>query len=80
MTDEAHQESAPGPEQIHRLEQHRRDNRRAVAELGLSPYGSKTPGLEALAPAAAVAPNTAVPIAIEVPTKPLLLLSFILDS
>ncbi|MCH8270104.1 MAG: lysine--tRNA ligase [Planctomycetes bacterium] len=50
MTDEAHQESDSG---IHRLEQHRRDNRRAVAELGLSPYGSRTPGLETLAAAAA---------------------------
>jgi lysyl-tRNA synthetase, class II len=39
------------PESPHRLEQQRRDNRDAVAQLGLGPYGQRTDGLIDLAAA-----------------------------
>lgn len=43
-----------GPEPTHRLEQQRREKRAQWASLGVDPYGSRTPGLVALARAAAL--------------------------
>lgn len=40
--DEAH---TPSSEDLHKLELQRRTNRDAVSDLGLRPYGSRTPGL-----------------------------------
>lgn len=47
-TDTHAPDDAPSAEDLHRLERQRRENRDAVADLGLLPYGQRTDGLEDL--------------------------------
>ncbi len=46
MPDPSQPSSPPTPEGGHRLEAQRRENRDAIAALGLAPYGMRTPGLK----------------------------------
>ena len=46
MTDQ--HSTADSAQNVHRLERQRRDNRRAIAELGFNPYGRRADGLIAL--------------------------------